>query len=285
VKLQPAVVALLAFAAAVCAAAAPGWTPAPAAASPLSDAQEQNLLAVYPGVPALPESVLARVRTALSSDARLSGLRLEVLGWRAELMLRGSVETLAQLMAAVEVASDCLGESGAGDHRVLREVSIVPAVRQPDDEIRDWLEVLLINRVELMDDSIRVEVADGRAKLTGSVASLSDREAVEDLVAGTSGIVRIDEELAVVPPVEVPDSALLAAAQLRVRAGVPGVSRLEVTCEHGVASVRGCVAEGSTRAARRLAERAVACLMGVRDAKIEMRRCPEPGATRPARSP
>lgn len=93
-----------------------------------------------------------------------------------------------------------------GVRAVKNELQIVPqsmakAVEHTDDELQKAIDDKLRSRAELEDAKIDVEVSKSVARLTGSVASQSDRVVALSTVRGVPGVRSVIDELRVTPPV------------------------------------------------------------------------------------
>jgi osmotically-inducible protein OsmY len=93
-----------------------------------------------------------------------------------------------------------------GVRAVQNELQVVPkamakAVAENDDDLQKAIDHQLEARAELKDASIDVEVSKGVARLTGSVASQSDRLLALSTVRGVRGVRSVIDELKVTPPV------------------------------------------------------------------------------------
>lgn len=93
-----------------------------------------------------------------------------------------------------------------GVRAVKNELQVVPkqvakATETSDDNIQKAIDDKLQSRSELKDSSIDVEVAKGVARLTGSVASQSDRLLALATTRSVSGVRSVIDELKVTPPV------------------------------------------------------------------------------------
>jgi hyperosmotically inducible periplasmic protein len=102
--------------------------------------------------------------------------------------LFGTVPTEAARRAAqLEVQKVDGVKSIENDLQVVPHVSAA-AVEQQDEHLQDAIEKRLKAREELADASIDVEVADGVARLTGTVRSQSDRLSALTLARTTDGV-------------------------------------------------------------------------------------------------
>jgi hyperosmotically inducible periplasmic protein len=93
-----------------------------------------------------------------------------------------------------------------GVRAVKNELQVVPkqmakATETSDDNIQKAIDDKLQSRSELKDASIDVEVAKGVARLTGHVASQSDRLIALASTRSVSGVRSVIDELKVTPPV------------------------------------------------------------------------------------
>ncbi|MBI5838356.1 MAG: BON domain-containing protein [Candidatus Eisenbacteria bacterium] len=201
-----------------------------------------------------------RILEALLTDSRFADSRVTVTMERRRdgtdawiFVLGGTVESLAARRAANEALHQLPDLVGFEDR-----LKVAPMVPREDTDLRDWLELLLANRSELVADSIQVEVRGAKVRLYGTVASNCARDVAEDLVAGTPGVVELEDQLTIVPRVTREDSLVARDAELLLE-GVPSRARLRASCSNGVVTLTGCA---TGLRGRYLAGRAVRCLPG-----------------------
>jgi hyperosmotically inducible periplasmic protein len=112
--------------------------------------------------------------------------------------LFGTVPTeAARSEAEVEVRKIDSVKGVENDLRIVPHVSAA-AVEQRDDQLKNAIEKRLEAREELSDASIDVEVANGVARLTGSVQGQSDRLMALTLARTTGGVRSVTGDLTVV---------------------------------------------------------------------------------------
>jgi osmotically-inducible protein OsmY len=128
----------------------------------------------------------SKVRLIANSSTPARDINVDTLG--GVVTLFGTVPTEASRRAAeLEVQKVDGVKSVENDLEVVPQVSAA-AVEHQDERLKDAVEMRLKAREELSDASIDVEVADGVARLSGTVRSQSDRLSALTLARTTDGV-------------------------------------------------------------------------------------------------
>jgi len=137
----------------------------------------------------------SKVRLIANSQTPARDINVDTLG--GVVTLFGTVPTEASRRAAeMEVKKVDGVKSVENDLQVVPQVSAA-AVEHRDDRLKDAVEKRLKAREELADASIDVEVANGVARLTGTVRSQSDRLTALTVTRATDGITSVVGDLTV----------------------------------------------------------------------------------------
>ena len=137
----------------------------------------------------------AKVRLIANSDTPARDINVDTLG--GVVTLFGTVPTEAARRAAeTEVRKVDGVKSVENDLQVVPQVSAA-AVEHKDERVKDAIEKRLSAREELSDASIDVEVANGVARLTGTVRGQPDRLTALTLARTTDGVRSVVGELTV----------------------------------------------------------------------------------------
>ena len=137
----------------------------------------------------------AKVRLIANSDTPARDINVDTLG--GVVTLFGTVPTEAARRAAeAEVRKVDGVKSVENDLQVVAQVSAA-AVEHRDDRVKDAIEKRLSARGELSDASIDVEVANGVARLTGTVRGQPDRLTALTVARTTDGVRSVVGDLTV----------------------------------------------------------------------------------------
>ena len=135
------------------------------------------------------DGMIEEIRVALERDPRLAH-PVEVAG---AVTLRGSVDSVRQLRAAVEAA-----KSVPGVRSVDNELRVDPRNRRPDNEMRGAALQALMSSPVAPDDRIEVSVADGWLTLSGVVAHQDESDAAFEAVRRLQGVGGITNKIEVI---------------------------------------------------------------------------------------
>jgi len=139
----------------------------------------------------------AKVRLIANSDTPARDINVDTLG--GVVTLFGTVPTEAARRAAeMEVRKVDDVKSVENDLQVVPQGSAA-AVEHRDDQVKDAVEKRLKAREDLSDASIGVEVANGVARLTGTVRSQADRLTALTVARTTDGVRSVVGDLTVKP--------------------------------------------------------------------------------------
>lgn len=137
----------------------------------------------------------AKVRLIANSDTPARDINVDTVG--GVVTLFGSVPTEATRRAAeAEVRKVDGVKSVENELQIVPQVSAARVERQ-DEVSKSDIERRLKDRDDLSDANIDVEVADGVARLTGTVGSQSDRLTALTLARGTDGVRSVIGDLTV----------------------------------------------------------------------------------------
>jgi hyperosmotically inducible protein len=137
----------------------------------------------------------AKVRLIANSDTPALDINVDTLG--GVVTLFGTVPTEAARRAAEAEVKKIDGvKSVENDLQVVAQVSAA-AVEHRDDRVKDAIDKRLKAREELSDANIDVEVADGVARLTGTVRGQPDRLTALTVARTTDGVRSVVGDLTV----------------------------------------------------------------------------------------
>jgi hyperosmotically inducible periplasmic protein len=137
----------------------------------------------------------AKVRLIANSDTPARDINVDTL--RGVVTLFGTVPTEGARRAAESEVKEIDGvKSVENDLQVVPQVSAA-AVEHRDDRVKDAIEKRLSARAELSDANIDVEVANGVARLTGTVRGQPDRLTALTLARTTDGVRSVVGDLTV----------------------------------------------------------------------------------------
>ena len=137
----------------------------------------------------------SKVRLIANSDTPARDINVDTLG--GVVTLFGTVPTEAARRAAEREVRKVDGvKSVENDLQVVPQMSAA-GVEHQDERLKDAIETRLKAREDLSDASIAVEVADGVARLTGTVQSQSDRLTALTLARTTDGVRSVVGDLTV----------------------------------------------------------------------------------------
>ena len=137
----------------------------------------------------------AKVRLIANSDTPARDINVDTLA--GVVTLFGTVPTeVARHAAELEVKKIDGVKSVDNDLEVVAEVSAA-AVEHRDDRVKDAIEKRLSAREELSDANIDVEVANGVARLTGTVRGQPDRLTALTIARATDGVRSVVGDLTV----------------------------------------------------------------------------------------
>ncbi len=129
------------------------------------------------------------VQLDLESDQQLKAAHIEIQVSKHLATLSGDARTLAQAERAVARA---IASSG-----VDAVVNLVEIRQTGDSQIEERAKTILVKQKMLDASDIALEIKGGRVTLSGSVGTPDERELARDLMTEVSGVVAVDNRLAV----------------------------------------------------------------------------------------
>jgi hyperosmotically inducible protein len=143
--------------------------------------------------------ITAATKTRLLTDSKTPAMDINVDTASGVVTLFGYVPSEA---SKSEAEAEALKVSGV--KRVDNELQVVPSAQRSqvgrrDSEIEGTIENALAKNQELGDSDIRVEVRNGVARLSGTVATESDKTTAARIARGTSGVRSVESDLQTKP--------------------------------------------------------------------------------------
>lgn len=176
----------------------------------------------------------------LAWDNRVLATDVEVEVKGRTVILSGTVPSHLSRRAALEHARHIPGVTEVIDHIGVRH----PVVREvpTDERIQANVESVLAWNPDVDNEDLKVSVRGGVVKLLGSVDALWRKYHTEELVRALSGVVDVENDLAIVPKHSRTDQAIAEAVtkKLKRRPNVD-LQAIEVTVNNGSVSLRGTV--------------------------------------------
>ncbi|MCK5943155.1 MAG: BON domain-containing protein [Planctomycetes bacterium] len=139
-----------------------------------------------------PEQIEAALRAAFRHDPRVAPFAIEIEIDGDRVTLRGEVGTLKASRAAAQDARNTLGVVD-----VVNRLRVVPGKLRPAEEIVADVRAALARDPFVDGDDVTVQSIHGVVRLTGRVDSNLDRARIDDLAGGVTGVVDVDNRLAV----------------------------------------------------------------------------------------
>lgn len=207
----------------------------------------------------LDQAIQAAVIDELAWDSRIDASAISVHVADGFVYLTGTVPSYSALNAA---ESDALGVNGVvGVDNELR-VQLPTSLPVPSDTtIKEHIALKLEINPDLDASNIHVAVTAGVVMLTGTVPNHWEKQAAAVLAAGVTGVIAVENDLAVVPTAMVADETIAEAVVAALtRSNVVAAERVDVTVSRGEVRLQGKV---PTAAARQAAERAASHTEGV----------------------
>ena len=139
-------------------------------------------------------TIVKQVRDLYVRDTRIRHpAEIAVSERRGDLTLRGTLGSLHQIRAAVQIA-----KSVPGVEAVYNELTLDPQDRWQDGEIRGAALRALVSNEQVPADHINVHVRDGWLTLTGEVGHQEDSDAAFETASRIKGVGGITNEIKVV---------------------------------------------------------------------------------------
>lgn len=134
--------------------------------------------------------LLAEISTALSWEPSLQDADIDVFVREGRVTLTGSVDAYWKKLRAEELATTLVGVV-----EVKNELAVVPTHRLEDRLIADSIVAALERNTPVEASVVDVRVSDGVVTLAGSVSSLPELRAVDDIASRTTGVVAVNNEV------------------------------------------------------------------------------------------
>lgn len=207
------------------------------------------------------EKIRQDVFDELSWDERVDPRDLDVEVSDGTVTLRGTVPSFYVHDAAIADASFVPGVRNVRD-----EIAVVyPTTTSPpdDDELTANARSVLGWSPDIQSGTVEVSVQEGIACLRGEVPTFWQKRRAEDLMMGLAGVVRVDNQIEVVPAQAAADEVTAEAVRRALqRNTIVDESRLDVRVNNGLVELSGLV---PSLAARRAAQESAYYVAGVRD--------------------
>jgi osmotically-inducible protein OsmY len=210
------------------------------------------------------ERVKKDVVEELAWDNRVLATNVQVDVEGGVVTLSGNVSSHFSRQAAVDAAWRVKGVREVVDRLGVRYPE-VPEVAT-DDRIRTNVESVLdwSPDIEVLD--VSVAVTGGIVTLEGTVNAYWKKSFAESLVLGLSGVVRVENHLAIVPTEDVTDQAIAEdIVKAMERRWHLDPDRIDVTVENGLVTLSGMVPDIATEEVAFDAARYTAGVRGVRN--------------------
>ncbi len=134
--------------------------------------------------------LLAELSTALSWEPSLRDADIDVFVRNGRVTLIGSVDAYWKKLRAEELAATLVGVMD-----ITNELAVVPSQRIEDRLIADSVVAALERNMYVDARAINVRVNEGIVTLSGTVSSLPEFRAVDEIACRTTGIVTINNEV------------------------------------------------------------------------------------------
>jgi osmotically-inducible protein OsmY len=153
-----------------------------------------NIAVKIPGTEGLTDTDVARaVRNALTWDVFVPEDRIQSTVSDGVVTLDGEVDSLTELKEAERAVRNL-----AGVRAVTSLVAIKPRQVDPS-RVRQSIEDALARRAERESDRIWFDVRGGHVRISGTVRSLAEKQAVIEAATGTPGVSEVQDQLRVDP--------------------------------------------------------------------------------------
>lgn len=147
-----------------------------------------------PGTPGLTDTEIAQaVRHALAWDVFVPESRIQSTVSDGVVLLDGEVDSLTELKDAERAVRNL-----AGVRAVTSLIAVKPRPVDPS-KVRGSIEDALARRAELEGRRISFEVCGGSVKISGTVRSSAEKEAVLGAATGTPGVHAVEDQVRVDP--------------------------------------------------------------------------------------
>lgn len=153
---------------------------------------DSRLEVVYPPEYTRPADgdIMAELSTVLSWNPELRGADIDVFASDGRVTLTGSVNAYWKKLRAEELAATLTGVVD-----VKNELAVVPSQRLEDRVIADGIIAALERNIHVEAGVIDVHVNEGVVTLSGSVSSLPEFRAVDEVASQTTGVSAVNNEV------------------------------------------------------------------------------------------
>lgn len=142
------------------------------------------------------QEVLSDVQDALTWDVRVNAANIDVSVESGIVTLSGSVDTYAQKLDVAQIASRIKGVVD-----VINNLVVKPSVIRSDIEIQDDIEAAFRRDVLVDETNIIVRISNGIVILSGSIATMAEKNAAESDAWLTPGVTDVINNIVVTPAV------------------------------------------------------------------------------------
>jgi osmotically-inducible protein OsmY len=184
------------------------------------------------------ENLRDAVEKALEGDPEIHAKHISVNVRDGAVTLGGHVMTQHEKHAAVRATEGVEAVRAVADDIEVMEPSLH---ERADDEIAEEIAHLRDLHAEIEDDSVAVQVRDGRVFLQGNIESESQRDFIESTARQLTGVHAVTDLIAVTPEAE----STGVAVERRIQAALEGNAQAD--------SVRATVKDGVVRLSGELA--------------------------------
>ncbi|MCL6472708.1 MAG: BON domain-containing protein [Firmicutes bacterium] len=185
------------------------------------------------------QEILSDVQDALTWDVRVNSANIDVSVVNGVVTLTGTVDTYTQKLDASQIASRIKGVVD-----VVNELVVKPVFVRSDQEIEDDIYAAMRRDVLVDETNIIVRVANGIVVLSGSVATMAEKNAAESDAWLTPGVTDVINNIVVTPAVERMDQDIqedvIASLARDTRIDIKNID-IEVT--DAVVYIRGTVSD------------------------------------------
>jgi osmotically-inducible protein OsmY len=153
-----------------------------------------DIVVKTPGTPGLTDTEIAQaVRHALAWDVFVPESRIQSTVSDGVVMLDGEVDSLTELQDAERAVRNLVGVRAVTSLLAIRPRAVDPS------KVRRSIEEALARRAEPEGERISFEFCGGSVKLSGTVRSTSEKQAVVGAAAGTPGVRAVEDQIRVDP--------------------------------------------------------------------------------------
>jgi len=166
------------------------------------------------------QEILSDVQDALTWDVRVDATNIDVDVTNGIVTLNGTVDTYTQKLDASQIASRIRGVVDVKNNLVVR-----PTIMRSDIDIQNDINAALRRDVLVDETNIIVNVSNGIVVLSGSVATMAEKNAAESDAWLTPGVTDVINNIVVTPAVARMDQDI----EEDVRASLARDTRIDMT--------------------------------------------------------